>query len=97
LAITTASAWLMLREIHAGVSCRPPFFSSTLNAATAPLTTCPYSSGAENCGCFGPQNGISTQRVPSLSSHVASALQGPAAANWTSSLHTSGVVKTGVR
>ncbi len=35
-----------------------PCVSSILNAAAAPRTTSPYSSGALNSECFGPQNGI---------------------------------------
>ena len=85
------SAWFMLRESHAGVSCTLPAFVSTLNAAMAPCTTWPCSIGALNSECFGPQNGISTHRVPSASSHVDSAPHGPADAKCTSSLQTSGV------
>ena len=51
-----------------------------LNAAIAPLARpVPCSIGAVNSGCLGPQNGTSTQRVPSVSSHVAMAPHGPAA------------------
>ena len=39
LAMTTGSAWLMLREIQAGASTSPSSFSWTLNAAIAPFTT----------------------------------------------------------
>ena len=53
--------------------------------------------GALNFECLGPQNGIRTQRVPSVSSQVASAPHGPADANCTSSLQTRGVSVTGVR
>ena len=91
LAITAGSAWFMSRESHAGASRTLPPCSSTLNAATAPRTVSPCSIGALKSGCFGPQNGIRTQRVPSVSSQVESALHGPAAANCTSSLQTSGV------
>ncbi len=91
LAITTGSACHMSRDSHAGASRTVPPASSSLNAAIAPCTTCPCSIGALNSECFGPQNGISTQRVPLDSSQVASAPQTPAPANCTSSLQTSGV------
>ena len=51
----------MSRDSQTGVSTTlPAGFSSSLNAATAPRVTSPYSIGALNCECFGPQNGIST-------------------------------------
>ena len=81
-----------VRLIHvardqAGVSCTPAGFPaaaarcSILNAAIAPCTTSPCSIGALNFECFGPQNGMSTQRVPSVSSQVESAPQIPPSAN----------------
>ena len=80
----------MSREIQMGVSTGFPFLSCSRKAATPPYTTCPCSSSALNCRCFGPQNGVNTQRVPFASSHVARAPQTPIV-KFTSSLHTSGV------
>jgi len=80
----------MLREIHAGTSWILPARSSSLNAATAPCTTWPCSIGALNCGCFGPQKGVSTHLAPPESSHVARAPHTPMV-KLTSSLQTSGV------
>src|ERR671924_781575 len=91
LAITGGSAWFMSREIHAGARFHLPFFSSTLKAAIAPYLTGPYSMGALNFECFGPQNGVSTQRVPLFeSSQLAIEPQIPADAKLTSSLQISG-------
>src|SRR4029453_5748538 len=87
----------MSRDNHAGVNTILPALSSILNPATPPRTTSPYSIGALNCECFGPQNGTYSQRVPFDSSQVASAPQVPAAAKLTSSLQMSGVRYTGVR
>ena len=81
----------MSREIQAGVSCSLPPFSSTLNATIAPYFTLPFSIGALNAECFGPQIGVSTQRVPLESSQLASDPQMPADAKFTSSLQISGV------
>ena len=91
MAITGGSARFMSREIQAGVNCGLPFFSSTLNATMAPSFTAPYSMGALNCECFGPQMGVSTQRVPFESSQLASEPQMPAEAKLTSSLQSSGL------
>src|SRR5262245_29995280 len=71
LAITGGSARFMSRETHAGDRSHFPFFSSTLNAAIAPFLTGPYSIGARNFECFGPQKGVNTQRVPFESSQLA--------------------------
>jgi hypothetical protein len=60
----------MSREIQAGARVHLPLFSSTLNAAIAPSLTGPFSIGALNFKCFGPQNGVSTQRVPFESSQL---------------------------
>ena len=70
LATSGGSACFMSREIHAGSRKNRPVagFLAILNAATAPLNTSPCSIGALNFGCFGPQNGTSTQRVPFASS-----------------------------
>src|SRR5260370_4905853 len=81
----------MSRETQGGVTCHLPFFSSTLNATTAPYFTSPYSTGALNAECLAPQIGVSTQRVPFASSQLASDPQIPADAKFTSSLHTSGL------
>src|SRR5947209_7588010 len=91
LAITGGSARFMSREIHAGVNCSLPPFSSTLKATMAPSFTGPFSMGALNCECFFPQIGVSTQRVPLASSQLASDPQIPADAKLTSSLHNSGL------
>src|SRR5579885_1458587 len=97
LAITGGPARFMSRETQAGVSCSLPLLSSTLNAAIAPCSTSPYSSGALNAECFAPQNGVRTQRVPLESCHEAIDPQIPAEAKFTSSLQISGVRKSGVR
>src|SRR5262245_31560104 len=97
LAITGGSARFMSLEIQAGASVHFPFFSSTLNAAIAPSLTGPYPIGALNFECFGPQNGVSAQRVPFESSQLASDPQMPAEAKLTSSLQISGVRCNGVR
>src|SRR3954452_23443563 len=94
-AMTGGSALFMSREIQAGVSWNFPFFSSTLKAATAPSFTWPFSMGAENFECFGPQNGVSTQRVPFESCQLAIEPQMPAEAKFTSSLQINGDVKSG--
>ena len=57
----------------------------------APSFTVPYSIGALNCECFGPQIGVSTQRVPLESSQLASDPQIPAEAKFTSSLQSRGL------
>src|SRR5215204_1535116 len=87
----------MSLETQPGVNCQAPFFSSTLNAATAPSFTFPYSSGALKAECCGPQKGVSTQRVPSVSAQLAIEPQMPAEAKLTSSLQISGVRYKGVR
>src|SRR5262249_57181245 len=87
----------MSRESQAGVNCHLPFFSSTLNAAMAPYFTGPHSTGALKAECFGPQNGVSAQRVPFESSQLAIEPQMPAEAKLTSSLQISGVRYKGVR
>src|SRR5260221_11661968 len=87
----------MSREIQTGVNCTLPSFVSILNAAMAPFLTSPYSTGALNLGCFGPQNGVNTQRVLLASSQLASDPQIPASAKSTISLQISGVRYTGVR
>src|SRR5258708_21290942 len=87
----------MSREIHAGTSVGLPPLSSSLNAAMAPSFTTPFSMGDLNLGCFGPQNGVSTQRVPFASSQLASEPQIPADAKLTSSLQISGLRYMGVR
>src|SRR5919198_6666671 len=97
LAITGGSAWFMSRETQAGVSCHLPPFSSTLKAAMAPYFTLPYSTGALKAECFGPQKGVSTQRVPLASAQLAIEPQMPADAKLTSSLQISGVRYKGVR
>src|SRR5215475_15789546 len=97
LAITGGSARFMSRESQAGARFHLPFFSSTLKAAIAPFLTGPYSSGALNFECFGPQNGVSAQRAPFESSQVAIEPQMPAEAKFTSSLQMSGVRNKGVR
>src|SRR6266699_1172133 len=96
-ATTGGSARFMSREIQAGVSCRPPSRSSSLNAAIAPSVTSPCSTGALKSECLGPQNGANTQRVPFASTQLASAPQMPAEAKLTPSLHKSGVRYRGVR
>src|SRR5207247_5829671 len=95
-ATTCGSAMYMSREIQACVSTAFPCLSCTLNAAIAPYTTWPCSTSALNCRCFGPQNGVNTQRVPLDSSHVARAPQTPIV-KFTSSLQRSGVRYAGVR
>src|SRR5436309_11066032 len=97
LAITGGSARFMSREIQAGVNCSLLSFSSTLNAAMAPYFTSPYSTGALKAECFGPQNDVSTQRVPFESSQLAIEPQMPADAKLTSSLQSSGLRYKGVR
>ena len=61
----------MSRDIQAGVNCSLPFFSSTLNATTAPCLTGPYETGTLKSGCDGPQNGVSTHRTLFESSQLA--------------------------
>ena len=56
----------------------------------APYFTLPFSMGALNAECFGPQIGVSTQRVPLASSQLAIDPQMPADAKLTSSLQMSG-------
>src|SRR5262245_43301216 len=97
LAMMGGSARSISREIQAGVSVYLPALSSTLKATIAPFLTMPFSIGALNLECFGPQKGESTQRVPLASSHVANEPQIPAEAKLTSSLQTSGVRCSGVR
>src|ERR1700683_581173 len=97
LAITGGSARFMSREIHAGANSHFPFFSSTLKATMAPYFTAPYSMGALNAECFGPQMGVSTQRTPLESSQLASEPHMPADAKFTSSLQSSGLRYNGVR
>src|SRR3984885_6103470 len=97
LAITGGSARFISREIHAGVNCHFPFFSSTLKPTMAPYLTAPYSMGALKAECFGPQMGVSTQRTPLESSQLASEPQIPADAKFTSSLQSSGLRYNGVR
>src|SRR5215813_14132419 len=87
----------MSREIHAGVITILPFCSSIFQATIAPWVTVPCEIGGLKSGCDGPQNGLSTQRVPLASSHVARLPHTPAAAKLTSSLHIQVVRKTGVR
>src|SRR5215470_926535 len=87
----------MSREIQAGARSHLPFFSSTLKAAIAPYLTGPYSCGALNFECLGPQKGVRTQRVPFESSQLAIEPQTPADAKLTSSLQISGVRLKGVR
>src|ERR671923_813895 len=96
-AMTGGSARFISREIQAGVSAHFPAFSSTLNAAMAPYLTAPFSIGALNLECFGPQNGVSAQRTPFASSQVAIEPQMPAEAKFTSSLQIKGVRNKGVR
>src|SRR5262245_25356918 len=86
LAITGGSARSISREIQAGVSVYLPALSSTLKATTAPFLTAPFSTGAVNLECFGPQKGDNTQRVPLASSQLASEPHTPAEAKLTSSL-----------
>src|SRR5215475_3435309 len=97
LAMTGGSARFISREIQAGASAHLPAFSSTLKAAIAPYLTGPFSTGALNLECFGPQKGVSAQRVPLASSHVAIEPQMPAEAKLTSSLQINGVRYSGVR
>src|SRR5215207_8699029 len=97
LAMTGGSARFMSREIQAGASVNLPAFSSTLKAAIAPYLTGPFSIDALNLECFGPQNGVNTQRVPFASSQLAIEPQIPAEAKLTSSLQISGVRCSGVR
>src|ERR1700727_1105464 len=97
LAITGGSARFISREIHAGVSCHFPFFSSTLKATIAPYFTGPFSMGALKAECFGPHIGVSTQRTPLESSQLAREPQMPADAKLTSSLQISGLRNNGVR
>src|SRR5215470_1085367 len=87
----------MSRESQAGARFHLPFFSSTLNAAIAPYLTGPFSIGALNLECFGPQKGVNTQRAPFESSQLAIEPQTPAAAKLTSSLQSSDVRSRGVR
>src|SRR5262252_4061722 len=96
-AITGGSARFISREIQAGARSHSPFFSTTLKAAIAPFLTGPYAIGALNFECFGPQNGVNTQRVPFESSQLAIDPQTPAEAKLTSSLQISGVRCNGVR
>src|ERR1700722_2804214 len=97
LAITGGSARFISREIHAGVNCHFPLFSSTLKATIAPYFTVPYSMGALKAECFAPQMGVSTQRTPLESSQLANEPQIPADAKLTSSLQISGLRYKGVR
>ena len=64
---------------------------------TAPFFTNPFSIGALYFECFGPQNGVSTQRCPFVSSQLVSEPQIPASAKSTVSLQISGVRSSGVR
>src|SRR5262245_20062229 len=96
-AITGGSARFISRESQAGARFHLPFFSSTLNAAIAPSLIGPYSRGALNFECFGPQKAVNTQSGPFESSHVAIDPQMPAEAKLTSSLQISGVRCKGVR
>src|SRR5215213_407577 len=89
LAMTGGSARFISRESQAGVSVYLPALSSTLKAAMAPYLIGPFSIGALNLECFGPQNGVSTQRVPFESSQLAIEPQMPAEAKLTSSLQIS--------
>src|SRR5262245_6187434 len=97
LAMTGGSARFMSRESQAGTRVHLPFFSSTLKAAIAPYLIGPYSSGALNFECFGPQKGVSTHRAPFESSQEAIEPQTPAEAKLTSSLQIKGVRCSGVR
>src|SRR5262249_47197669 len=97
LAITGGSARFISRASQTGARFHLPFFSSTLNAAIAPYLIGPCSIGALNFECFGPQNGVSTQRVPFESSQLAIEPPMPADAKLTSSLQISGVRYKGVR
>src|SRR5262244_1463320 len=96
LAITGGSARFISRESQAGARFHLPFFSSTLKAAMAPYLIGPYSSGALNFECFGPQNGVSAQRAPCKSSQLAIGPGRPADAKLTSSLQIRGVRLKGV-
>src|SRR5262245_28083277 len=87
----------MSLESQAGSSANFLPFCTTLNAATAPCITGPCSIGYLNCGCFGPQKGVRTQRVPLESSQLAIDPHTPAAAKLTSSLQRSAVRSRGVR
>src|SRR4030095_11476584 len=91
LAMTGGSARFISREIHAGESIHFPDSSSTLKAAIPPYLTVPYSIGALKAECFGPQKGVSAQRVPFESSQLAIEPQMPAEAKFTSSLQIKGV------
>src|SRR5262245_34847634 len=96
LATTGGSAIFMSRETHAGRSANLLPVCTTLNAATAPFVTGPFSMGYLYCGCFGPQNGVRTQRVPAESSQLAMEPHTPAV-KLTSSLQSRGVRSRGVR
>src|SRR5437588_12921382 len=87
----------MSREIQAGASWRPPSRSSSLNAAIAPCSTSPCTTGAVKSECLGPQNGAKTQRVPLASTQVVIAPQMPAEAKLKPSLHNSRVRYSVVR
>src|SRR5262245_7655296 len=97
LASTGGTARFVDAERQAGARFHLPFFSSTLNAAISPYLIGPYSIGALNFECFGPQKGVNTQRVLFESSQLAIEPQMPADAKLTSSLQISGVRCSGVR
>ena len=69
----------------------PAALVSTVKAAMAPFFTGPFSIGALNLECFGPQKGVNTQRLPCGSSQLVSEPQMPASAKSTISLQMSGV------
>ena len=88
----------MLRAVQALVSTGLPLRSSTLNAAIVPTLVSPLETGNLALGgCFGPQTGASTQRVPSASSHVARLPHVPAPAKSTSSFEIKSDRYSGVR
>src|SRR5205823_1047822 len=83
LATAGAAGVTMLRAVHALVSTGLPLRSSTLNAAIVPTLVSPFETGNLAPGCFGPQTGASTHRVPIASSHVARLPHVPAPAKST--------------
>ena len=81
----------MSREIQAGVKCDFAVRSLHLEGRDRAVLHLAVFDRRFEFGCFGPQNGVSTQRVPLASSQVASEPQMPAEAKLTISLQISGV------
>ena len=96
-AMTGGAGVMRSRDIHAGVNTVFSSFSSTLNATMLPCGASPLVRGKLAFGCFGPQTGARTQRVPCASSQVARLPHVPAPAKSTSSFEISSERKSGVR